>query len=124
MASLFSGLFAQQNFIPHGFCLAWEPGLLGLHVISDSIIAIAYYSIPFALLYFISRRRDLAFRGIFALSEMRRWLDHERCDPSGFTCVREGSGAVIIRVEFTKESEGLVDAFEQEFVAFSQTVSA
>ena len=68
MASLFSGLFAQQNFIPHGFCLAWEPGLLGLHVISDSIIAIAYYSIPFALLYFIFRRRDLAFRGIFALS--------------------------------------------------------
>src|SRR5438270_2473845 len=68
MASLFSGLFAQQNFIPHGFCLAWEPGLLGLHVISDSIIAIAYYSIPFALLYFISRRRDLAFRGLFALS--------------------------------------------------------
>ena len=68
MASLFSGLFAQQNFIPHGFCLAWEPGLLGLHVISDSIIAIAYYSIPFALLYFISSRRDLAFRGIFALS--------------------------------------------------------
>src|SRR5438477_7819277 len=59
-----------------------------------------------------------------ALSEMRRWLDHERCDPSRFTCVREGSGAVIIQVEFTKESEGLVDAFEQEFVAFSQTVSA
>jgi PAS domain S-box-containing protein len=32
------------------------------------VIAIAYYSIPFALLYFISRRRDLAFRGIFALT--------------------------------------------------------
>jgi PAS domain S-box-containing protein len=32
------------------------------------VIAIAYYSIPFALLYFISRRRDLAFRGLFALS--------------------------------------------------------
>jgi PAS domain S-box-containing protein len=68
MTSFLAGLFSQQNFIAHGFCLAWEPGLLGLHVISDSVIAIAYYSIPFALLYFISRRRDLAFRGLFALS--------------------------------------------------------
>ena len=68
MTSFLTGLFAQQNFIPHGFCLAWEPGLLWLHVISDSVIAVAYYSIPFALIYFISRRRDLAFRGIFALT--------------------------------------------------------
>ena len=68
MTSLLAGLFAQDSFIPHGFCLAWEPALVWLHVISDSVIAIAYYSIPFALIYFISRRRDLAFRGIFALS--------------------------------------------------------
>jgi PAS domain S-box-containing protein len=68
MTSLLTGLFAQQNFIPHGFCLAWEPALLWLHVISDSVIAIAYYTIPFALIYFITRRRDLAFRGIFALT--------------------------------------------------------
>jgi PAS domain S-box-containing protein len=68
MTSLLAGLFAQDNFIPHGFCLAWEPGLVWLHVISDSVIAIAYYTIPFAAIYFISRRRDLAFRGIFALT--------------------------------------------------------
>jgi hypothetical protein len=68
MTSLLAGLFAQDNFIPHGFCLAWDPALLWLHVSSDSVIAIAYYTIPFALIYFISRRRDLAFRGIFALS--------------------------------------------------------
>jgi CRP-like cAMP-binding protein len=51
------------------------------------------------------------------LGEMRRWLDHERCDPSRFTCVREGSGAVIIRVEFAKESGALVEAFKQEFAS-------
>src|ERR1700736_742429 len=68
MTSLLAGLFAQDSFIPHGFCLAWVPALVWLHVISDSVIAIAYYSIPFALIYFISRRRDLAFRCIFALS--------------------------------------------------------
>jgi CRP-like cAMP-binding protein len=49
------------------------------------------------------------------LGEMRRWLDHERCDPSRFTCVREGSGAVVIRIEFAKESAALVEAFKQEF---------
>jgi PAS domain S-box-containing protein len=68
MTSFLAGLFSQQSFIPHGFCLAWDPGLLGLHVTSDAVIAIAYYTIPFALLYFISRRQDLAFRGLFALS--------------------------------------------------------
>jgi PAS domain S-box-containing protein len=68
MTSLLAGLFAQDNFIPHGFCLAWDPALLWLHVSSDTVIAIAYYTIPFALIYFISRRQDLAFRGIFALT--------------------------------------------------------
>ena len=68
MSSFLAEIFSQNSFIPHGFCLAWEPGLLWLHVVSDSVIALSYYSIPFAILYFISRRRDLAFRGIFALT--------------------------------------------------------
>src|SRR5258707_6005262 len=68
MTSLLTGFFAQQNFIPHGFCLAWDPALLGLHVSSDAVIAVASLSIPVALFYFLSRRRDLAFRGIFALT--------------------------------------------------------
>jgi hypothetical protein len=54
---------------------------------------------------------------------MRRWLDQERCDPSRFTCVREGSGAVIVRVEFANESEALVEAFEQAFAASSETAA-
>jgi hypothetical protein len=39
-----------------------------LFILCDSVIAIAYYTIPFALIYFIHKRRDLAFRGIFALT--------------------------------------------------------
>jgi CRP/FNR family transcriptional regulator, nitrogen fixation regulation protein len=57
------------------------------------------------------------------LSDMRRWLDHERCEPSRFTCVRDGSRAVVVRVEFANENDGLVEAFEQEFVA-SEAISA
>jgi CRP/FNR family nitrogen fixation transcriptional regulator len=49
------------------------------------------------------------------LSGMRGWLDHRRCDPSRFTCVREGSGAVVVRVEFRGDMEELAVAFKQEF---------
>jgi CRP/FNR family nitrogen fixation transcriptional regulator len=53
------------------------------------------------------------------LSDMRSWLDHHRCDPSRFTCVREGSGAVVVRVEFESNREELVRAFTQEFARSS-----
>ncbi len=49
------------------------------------------------------------------LSGMRGWLDHRRCNPSRFTCVREGSGAVVVRVEFRGDMEELAVAFEQKF---------
>jgi PAS domain S-box-containing protein len=55
------------DFTPHGFCLAWDPGLIWLQAGSDLLIAAAYYSIPAALLIFLRRRRDLAFRPLFGL---------------------------------------------------------
>ncbi len=67
LASL-SQLFSAQNYIPHGVCLLWQPGLLWLDLISDTVIAAAYYTIPIALIYFASRRHDLAFRGVFVLT--------------------------------------------------------
>ena len=54
-------------FTPHGFCLAWDPGLIWLQAGSDLAIALAYYSIPAALLVFLRRRRDLAFKPVFGL---------------------------------------------------------
>ncbi len=59
--------FDTRGLTPHGFCLAWDPGLLALQVVSDGIIAIAYYSIPFALAYLVIKRRDLVFRSMFWL---------------------------------------------------------
>jgi hypothetical protein len=50
---------------PHGFCLSWTPLLVALHVVSDALIAAAYYSIPVALAVFLLRRRDVAFRWVF-----------------------------------------------------------
>ena len=37
------------------------PGLIRLHVISDVLIGLAYFSIPVALVYFKRKRRDLPF---------------------------------------------------------------
>ncbi|HEY0701540.1 MAG TPA: PAS domain S-box protein [Candidatus Acidoferrales bacterium] len=53
--------------MPHGYCYLWNPGLVWLNVISDSLIALSYFSIPFALLWFIRKRRDLPFGFIFVL---------------------------------------------------------
>jgi hypothetical protein len=58
------------------------------------------------------------------LGDMRRWLDHERCEPARFTCVREESGAVTVRVEFAKESDAVAQAFEQEFASSPETAAA
>jgi signal transduction histidine kinase/ActR/RegA family two-component response regulator len=55
------------DFTPHGFCLAWDPALIWLQAGSDLAIAVAYYSIPAALLVFLRRRTDLAFRSVFGL---------------------------------------------------------
>src|SRR6202043_2147851 len=38
-----------------------------LHVISDALIAIAYYSIPFTLYYFVRRRMDIKLRGLILM---------------------------------------------------------
>lgn len=55
------------EFIPHGICLLWRKDLLFLHVVSDSLITMSYYSIPITLGYFIVKRKDLAFRRVFFL---------------------------------------------------------
>src|SRR3984885_7367332 len=58
-------LFSSTGFMPHGMCYQWQGGILALHVIADSLIALAYLSIPFTLLYFVRRRRDLQFTWMF-----------------------------------------------------------
>jgi PAS domain S-box-containing protein len=60
-------LFSSGSFIPHGHCYLWKPGLVWLHLISDAIIALAYYSIPLTLFYFVRKRQDLPFSWIFLL---------------------------------------------------------
>lgn len=48
-----------EMFMPHGMCFLWLPELMALHIVSDALIALAYFSIPFAILRFVRGRDDL-----------------------------------------------------------------
>ncbi len=60
-------LIDSSDFMPHGACYLWQPSILWLHIISDILIALAYYSIPFALFYLVKKRVDLAYHRVFLL---------------------------------------------------------
>jgi PAS domain S-box-containing protein len=62
LAKLFS-----SDFMGHGYCYLWQPGIVWLHAISDTMIALSYYVIPFALVYFVRKRRDLPFHWMFLM---------------------------------------------------------
>jgi diguanylate cyclase (GGDEF)-like protein len=67
MLEFWNSLVAFGQFIPHGHCYLWKPELLGVHILSDSLIALAYYSIAISLIYFVRQRQDLPFNSIFLL---------------------------------------------------------
>jgi signal transduction histidine kinase len=58
-------IFSGYGFMPHGHCYMWDPGLIWLHVLSDGFIALAYFSIPITLIYFVRKRKDLVFDWMF-----------------------------------------------------------
>jgi signal transduction histidine kinase len=60
-------LISTDGFMPHGMCYSWNPAVIWLHVVSDALITISYYSIPLTLVYFVRRRKDLAFHWMFLL---------------------------------------------------------
>ncbi|MDZ8087195.1 MAG: ATP-binding protein [Nostoc sp. DedQUE12b] len=65
--AFFNYPFYSNGFIPHGHCYLWKTSLVWLHILSDSLIALAYFSIPIALVYFVRKREDLPFKSILLL---------------------------------------------------------
>ncbi|MCR9278485.1 MAG: ATP-binding protein [Pseudomonadaceae bacterium] len=61
--------FDSSGFMPHGHCYLWEPGILWTHVVSDAIVATAYFSIPIALATYVYRRslKDRLGLGVIAM---------------------------------------------------------
>src|SRR5689334_2851542 len=54
----------ESDFLPHGTCYLWNPGVLWLNVVSDVVIALAYYGFPLLLVWFVRQRRDFRFNWI------------------------------------------------------------
>lgn len=67
ISELWTNFFTSGSFIPHGHCYLWQTNLVWLHILSDAFIALAYYSIPATLFYFVRKRQDLPFDWIFLL---------------------------------------------------------
>jgi len=67
MMESLKNLFAPESFIPYGQCYLWKPQLVWLHIASDLLIGLAYYSIAIMLVYFVHKRPDVPFQGIFRM---------------------------------------------------------
>jgi PAS domain S-box-containing protein len=65
MTAFLDDFLASGSFMPHGHCYLWRPELVWLHVVADSLIALAYYVLPVLLVYFVRKRRDLPFTWMF-----------------------------------------------------------
>jgi diguanylate cyclase (GGDEF)-like protein/PAS domain S-box-containing protein len=111
MESLLNFL-SPDNFMPHGHCYLWTPKLLWLYVVSDSVIALSYFSIPIAINYFVRKRIDLEFNWVFVMFslfiffcgmthlisiltiwEPAYWLD---ASMKGLTAIASGITAVML----------------------------
>ncbi|MBW4517486.1 MAG: GAF domain-containing protein [Timaviella obliquedivisa GSE-PSE-MK23-08B] len=67
MLELVKNLLLPSQYIPHGHCYLWQMPLVGLHLVSDALIAVAYFSIPAMLVYFVCKRGDIPFSRVFLL---------------------------------------------------------
>lgn len=59
-------LLTAGDYMPHGHCYLWNPGLVSLHVVSDMLIGLSYVGISAMLTYLVYRaREDIPFSWMF-----------------------------------------------------------
>src|SRR5258706_5493268 len=66
MGDFFQKLFTS-DFMPHAFCFLYNPGIVWLPAIPDTVIPLSFFVIPISLVYFVRRRADLPFHWIFLM---------------------------------------------------------
>ncbi len=67
MWNLIENVLAPHQYMPHGYCYLWQTPLVVLHIVSDLLIAIAYFSITTMLVYFVCKRQDIPFLRVLIL---------------------------------------------------------
>ena len=65
MLDWFINFLSSDGFSPHLYCLSGRTDLIIGQMISDIVIAVAYFSIPLAILYISTKRNDLKFKWVF-----------------------------------------------------------
>jgi len=61
-----AGRILASNFLPHLYCYLGKPGLVWTHVIADSCIGLAYFTISGTLAYLVHKGRgDIPFHWMF-----------------------------------------------------------
>lgn len=53
----FKKLFDSSSFMPHGHCYFWKAEVLWTNIIGDGLTVIAYYTIPFVLVFYAKKRK-------------------------------------------------------------------
>ena len=56
-----------NQFIPQGHCYLWKSNLVGLHLISDLLIALSYYLIFITIINFVRQQKDFPYASTFIL---------------------------------------------------------
>jgi PAS domain S-box-containing protein len=67
VGAAFLAIPGSGDYSPHGFCYLWNTKLMTLHVVSDLLIALAYFTIPVTLMVLARRRRDVPFGWVLGL---------------------------------------------------------
>ncbi len=65
MPDFVSHLGSEDGLLSQGDCFGWQPALIGLHVISDALVAMAFVSVPIALAVFVRDRQKVPFHSAF-----------------------------------------------------------
>ena len=60
-------LVAIVSGMPHGFFYLWQSQFIGVHLVSDVLIALSFFSIPIALIYFGHQHKNLPVSQVFLL---------------------------------------------------------
>lgn len=67
MGDVFTATLGAAQWMPHGYCLQWQVGLVATLVVADGVTAASYFSIPFTLWFFARKRPDVAHRWLLVL---------------------------------------------------------
>jgi PAS domain S-box-containing protein len=66
MIDFFRNIF-DSGFTSHGQSYLMRPEIIWVHVVSDALIAMAYFSILVTLVYFVRKRRDMPYDWMFVM---------------------------------------------------------